>query len=75
MDVFHVLKIVQMVPNRATHHIFDGTILYCQLVSSKMLINPFHATDLFLYSLKASENLGFLIFSEGIEQDQWLDMA
>ena len=22
MDVFHVFKIVQMVPNRATHHIF-----------------------------------------------------
>ena len=32
--------------------------------------NPFHATGLFRYSLKTSENLWFFIFSGGIERDQ-----
>ena len=27
--------------------------------------NPFHATDLFLYALKTSENLWFLLEGEG----------
>ena len=37
------------------------------------LINPFHATGLFLCALKTLENLwfsGFLMFSVGIERDQ-----
>ena len=35
------------------------------------VINLFHAFGLFLYLLKTSENLWFLVFSEGIERDQW----
>ena len=37
--------------------------------------NPFHATGLFRYSLKTSENLWFFIFSGGIERDQWHEMG
>ena len=35
-------------------------------------MNPFHATDLFLYPLKTSENLWF---SGGIERDQLREMG
>ena len=38
-------------------------------------LNPFHATDLFRYPLKTSENKGFLMFSGGIERDQWHEMG
>ena len=34
--------------------------------------NPFHATCLFLYLLKTS---GFLMFSGGVEREQWHKMA
>ena len=33
------------------------------------LYNPFHATDLFLYPLKTSENLWFFDVSMGIERN------
>ena len=38
-------------------------------------VNPFHATALFLYPLKASENLWVFLFSGGIERDQWYEMG
>ena len=38
-------------------------------------LNPFHATGLFRYPLKTSEYKGFLMFSEGIERDQWHEMG
>ena len=46
-----------------------GTLQYRE----KLLIsfNPSHATGLFRYSLKTSENL----FSRGIERDQWHEMG
>ena len=31
-------------------------------MKGKLLVNPFHATDFFLYPLKASENLWFSDF-------------
>ena len=44
--------------------------------------NPFHTIGLFLYPRKTSENQrfsvvtrGFLLFSEGIEKDQWYEMG
>ena len=43
--------------------------------------DPFHATDLLLYPLKMWENSllsvtsGFLMFSGGIENDQWHEMG
>ena len=40
----------------------------------KILINPFDATDLFLYPLKRQKTRSFLMFSGGIERDQWYDM-
>ena len=36
-------------------------------------INPFYTTGLFLCPLKTSENLR-VIFSGGIERDQWYDI-
>ena len=35
----------------------------------------FHATALFLYPLKTSENIGFLMFSEGMERYRWNKMG
>ena len=35
-------------------------------------LNPFHASGLFLYPLKTR---GFLMFSGGIERDQWHEMC
>ena len=37
--------------------------------------NQFHATGLFRYLLKISETFGFLMFSRGIERDQWYEMG
>ena len=39
------------------------------------MFNPFHATDLFRYPLETSENQNFLMFSGGIERDQWHEMG
>ena len=42
--------------------------------SGAKLANSFHATNLFLYPLKTSENQktrGFLMFSGGIKREQW----
>ena len=41
-------------------------------------MNPFHAIDLFLYFVKLtkkSDICGFLMFSGGIERDQWYEMV
>ena len=50
---------------------------HCVSVSWKSYIlsqdlNPFHASGLFLYPLKTR---GFLMFSGGIERDQWHEMC
>ena len=37
--------------------------------------NPFHTTNLFLYSLKTWENLWFSDIFGGIERDQWHEMG
>ena len=42
---------------------------------SRTLTHPFHATNLFRYPLKTLENKGFLMFSGGIERDQWHEMG
>ena len=43
------------------------------------LLNPFHVTDPFLYSLKTAEklsqNLWFSKFSGGTERDHWHEMG
>ena len=39
------------------------------------LINPFHASGLFLYPLKTSETSAFLMFSGGTERDQCHDIS
>ena len=39
-----------------------------------LLFNSFHVAGIFLYSLK-TENQSFLIFSGGIEKDQWYGMG
>ena len=38
-------------------------------------LNEFYSTGLFLYLLKLSETSGFLLFSGGIERDQWDEMG
>ena len=38
----------------------------------KAVFNLFHATVLFLLPLKHQKTSGFLMFSGGIERDQWL---
>ena len=39
-------------------------------------LNPFHATGLFRYPLKTSENLWFSdVFTGGIERDQWYEVG
>ena len=39
-------------------------------------MNPLHATGLFLYPLKTSENLWFSdVIQGGIERDQWHKMG
>ena len=42
-----------------------------RIPNSIIPINPFHATGLFLYPLETSETFYFLMFSGGIERDQW----
>ena len=39
------------------------------------ILNPFHATGIFLYPLKKSENLWFSDALRGIEKDQWHEMS
>ena len=38
-------------------------------------IHPFHATELFRYPLETKKPKGFLMFSGGIERDQWHEMS
>ena len=41
------------------------------MVISDNLVNQFHVTGLFLYSMET----GFLMFSGGIERDQWREIG
>ena len=52
---------------------YDELVFYCSvnLLQVSERFNPFYGTGLFLYSRKASESRGFLIFSGGMETDQW----
>ena len=53
----------------------DEELLYKYMKVSQT-VNPFHATDLFLYPMKKSENLCvFFMFSGDIERDQWHEMV
>ena len=45
------------------------------MIFYSLFIDPFHATGLFLYLLKTSEKLGFLLFSGNIGRDQWRKMG
>ena len=50
-------------------------MIYCNLTT---MFNPFHATGLFRYPpphRKHQQTKGFLMFSEGIERDQWHQMS
>ena len=38
-------------------------------------VNPFYMTGIFLHPHKTSQSRGFLMFSEGIEKDQWHGMS
>ena len=38
-------------------------------------INPFHSTGFFLYPWKQQKTRGFLMFSGGIERDQWHEIG
>ena len=44
-------------------------------VLNVFLVDPFHATDLFLYSLKTPENQRFSDVSRGTERDKWHEMG
>ena len=46
-----------------------------QLILKKYKFNLFHAIDLFLYPRKHQKTRGFLMFSGGIERDQWHGMG
>ena len=63
---------------RIYYHVYEvnWSCNQCNLVNffKTFIINPFHATGLFLYPLKTSENVKFLMFSGGIERDQWHKM-
>ena len=39
------------------------------------VLNPFHATGLFRYPLKTSENLWFSDIFRSVERDQWHEMG
>ena len=39
------------------------------------VLNAFHATGLFRYPLKTSENLWFSDIFRGVERDQWHEMG
>ena len=45
------------------------------VVVQNFKVNPFNATGLFQYPLKTSQTRGFLMFSGGIERDQWHEMG
>ena len=59
---------------------FFSTTLQCLNNITKVsrfygiLLNPFHATGLFLYRLKTSENFQFSV-PGGTERDQWHEMG
>ena len=40
-----------------------------------LVLNPFHATGLFTLPENIRQNRGFLMFSGGIEKDQWHEMG
>ena len=53
-------------------------LLYCinyPFILAQRLFNPFQANVPFLYSLKSSENHGFLTFSGGKELEHWSWMS
>ena len=67
--------------SHCSHHI-EASKLICianQLTGfyllGRLVVNPIHATGLFLYPLKISENSGFLMFSGDIKRDQWQQMG
>ena len=41
----------------------------------KQLVNQFHDTLYFIFPLKNEKTSGYLIFSRGIERDQWQEMG
>ena len=44
-------------------------------VHAKIIVNPFHATDLFLYPLKTSENQRFSDAFRGYRKRSWHEMG
>ena len=58
-------------------HIFHTVIMEKRLrilMSKSSSMNSFQATDLFLYTLKTSENGRLSMFSRGIERGQWHEL-
>ena len=53
----------------------EGGAVHCGIPISSSNINPFPTNVQLLYSLKTSENGGFLMFSGGIEVEHWLKMS
>ena len=57
-------------------HVVNYFYTRCFLIFSRRdemdsRLNPLHSRVAFLYLLKTSENLGFLMFSGGIEKQHW----
>ena len=61
MGVFHIFKIVQMVPNRATHHIFVGLISSSYLSSFKRLSFKVRCSLFILSGITCDECSEFLV--------------
>ena len=40
-----------------------------------IVLNTFYASGLFLHPLKTSETFGFLMFSGGVERNQWHEIV
>ena len=54
---------------------FNAVIVLLQWGSVMGGIKPFNITDLCLYPTKTAKKPGFLMFSGGIERDQWHGMG
>ena len=53
---------------------FENHVI-CIYFFSKTAFKPFHATGLFLYPLKHQKTSCFLMFSGGIERNQWHELG
>ena len=85
-EIVHIVQTIPNIVGKAVKAFYErdpldvkvrGFMFVCYKSLKVFLkaINPIHATSLSLYPLKTSENLWFLMFSGGIERDQWCEMG